>query len=118
MAVRSIQMTSARVRVMALPATLAFAALAAAPAMAAAPRAQANAVGPPGAVLRHGAPGRVLRGSVSVDNLSGKRISVRLQRADIANASNGNADYLTAGVRRTGRWLRLQTATVHLAPHA
>ena len=75
-------------------------------------------VGTPGAVLLHGAAGRALRGSVSVRNLSRNRISVRLQRADIANASNGNASYITAGVRHTGRWLRLQTGTVRLAAHA
>jgi hypothetical protein len=123
MAVRSIQMTFPRVRAMALPAALAFAAFAAAPGLAAAPPPQPTVfalspVGSPGAVLVHGAAGRVLRGSVSVRNLSRKRISVRLQRADIESASNGNADYVTAGVHRTGRWLRLQTTTVHLAPHA
>jgi hypothetical protein len=123
MAERPIHMTCLRVWATAVPATVALAALAAAPALAAPPRPQPavfalSPVGTPGAVLLHGAAGRVLRGSVSVRNLSRKRISVRLQRADLGNASNGNADYITAGVHRTGLWLRLQTATVHLAPHA
>jgi hypothetical protein len=123
MAERPIHMRCLRVWATAVPATLALAALAAAPALAATPRPHPTVfalspVGTPGAILLHGAAGRALRGTVSVRNLSGKRITVRLQRADIGNASNGNADYITAGVQRTGRWLRLQTATVHLDAHA
>jgi hypothetical protein len=123
MAERPVQMTLVRAWAMASLFTLVLAAFAAAPALAAAPRPQPavfalSPVGSPGGVLVHGAAGRALRGTVSARNLSRKRISVRLQRADIANASNGNANYVTAGVRRTGRWLRLQTATVHLAAHA
>jgi hypothetical protein len=66
----------------------------------------------------HGTPGQVLHGTVSVRNLSRSRMTVILQRADIENASNGNADYVTTGLYRTGRWLRLSAGTVHLAPQA
>jgi hypothetical protein len=125
MAERPIHTTCLRVWATAVSATLALAAsaAAAAPALAAGTRPQLavfalSPVGTPGAVLLHGAAGRTLRGSVSVRNLSRNRISVRLQRADIANASNGNASYITAGVRHTGRWLHLQTGTVGLAAHA
>jgi hypothetical protein len=123
MAERPIQITGLHAGAKALLATLALAAFAAAPALAAAPRPQPavfalSPVGSSGAVLLHGAAGRVLRGTVSIRNLSRHRISVTLQRADIENASNGNADYVTTRVHRAGRWLRLQTATVHLAPHA
>ena len=122
MAARPKQMTRIRVWATASLSTLALAALAAAPAGAASrPQRAAFAlapVGAPGAIVLRGAPGRLLRGAVSVRNLSDKRIGVRLQRADIADASNGNADYVTAGVHATGRWVHLRTRTVHLAPHA
>jgi hypothetical protein len=123
MAERPTHQTCLRVWATAVPATLAFAACAAAPALAATPRPQPalfalTPVGTPGAILLHGAAGHAARGSVSVRNLSRKRITVRLQRADIGNASNGNADYITTGVHHTGRWLRLQAKTVRLAPHA
>jgi hypothetical protein len=106
----------------ALLAALALAAPAAAPASATAPPSSTPAtfalypVGPAG-VLR-GAPGRVLRGAVRVRNVSGRRITVVLQRADIRTASNGNADYITQKLSQTGRWLHLGAATVRLAPRA
>ncbi len=111
------------VGVKALLVASAFAAFAAAPVAGAAPRPQPTAfalapVGPPGAVLLHGVAGRVLRGAVTVRNLSRHRITVTLQRADIGDASNGNADYLTSRVHGAGRWLHLQTTRVRLAAHA
>jgi len=118
-------MTSSRLHAGAktMLAGLALAALAAAPASAAAlsssPVAFAlSPVGSTGALTLHGTPGGVLRGAVRVHNLSRRRITVILQRADIDNASNGNADYLTARLYHAGRWLRLRSASVQLAPHA
>jgi hypothetical protein len=43
-------------------------------------------------------------------------ITVILQRADIRNASNGNADYVTTHLSGTGRWLRLSAGRLQLAP--
>jgi hypothetical protein len=102
---------------------LALAALAAAPVSAtasvSAPVAFAlSPVGATSSIILHGTSGRVLKGAVRVRNLSGRRITVILQRADIENASNGNADYVTARPHRTGRWLRLGTRRVRLAAHA
>ena len=71
-----------------------------------------------GALRLSGAPGRRLTGSVLLRNLTGRAITVRLQRADIRNATNGNADYVTTRVKGDGRWLRLAAARVRLAPHA
>jgi hypothetical protein len=59
----------------------------------------------------------VLHGAVLVRNLSGHALTVILQRADIQNASNGNANYITTGVAATGRWLRVSAGRVHLAAH-
>ena len=107
----------------ALVAALALAAFAAAPACAAAPSPPPVAfaltpVGTSVSILLHGSAGDVLRGAVSVRNLSRRPITVILQRADIDNASNGNADYVTTHVAHAGRWLSLTTTTVRLAPHA
>jgi hypothetical protein len=109
---------------MAMTAALALAAIAAAPASATTtpssrPAAFAlSPVGSAGALLLRGAPGRTLRGAVLVRNVSRHSITVRLHAADIRNASNGNADYVTAGLARAGRWLHLGARTVRLAPHA
>ncbi len=102
---------------------LALAALAAAPASAtiSSPSPVAFVLSPVGAtssITLHGTSGSVLTGAVRVHNLSGHRITVILQRADITNASNGNADYVTARLHRTGRWLRLGSRRVHLAAYA
>jgi hypothetical protein len=106
-------------------AALALAASAAAPTPASAgapapsrPAFALTPVGTSGALLMRGRPGRVLHGAVLVRNLSGHRITIKLQRADIRGASNGNADYGTTGLSRTGRWLKLAATTVRLNPHA
>ena len=65
-----------------------------------------------------GAPGRTLRRSVLVRNVSSRRITVRLQPADIRNATNGNADYVTTRLSSTGRWVKLAATSVQLAPKA
>lgn len=51
-----------------------------------------------------------------VRNMSRRPIVVILQRADIRNASNGNADYVTTRLSGTGQWLHLSSQSVHLAP--
>jgi hypothetical protein len=110
--------------VKALSAVLAFVAIAiaAAPASAAAtssPVAFAlSAAGTTGAITLHGTPGRRLRSAVTLRNLSRRRVTVILQTADIENASNGNADYVTTRLHRAGRWLHLASRRVRLAPHA
>jgi hypothetical protein len=71
-----------------------------------------------GALRLRGAPGRVLHGAVLVRNISGRPVTVLLQAADIRNASNGNAEYVTSRLSQTGRWLRLAARRVRLAPHA
>jgi len=121
----SMMMTSSRLHTGAktLLAGLALAAIAAAPASAAALSSSPVAftlspVGSVGSVTLHGTPGGVLHGAVRVHNLSRRRITVILQRADIGTASNGDADYLTARLYHAGRWLRLRIASVQLAPHA
>jgi hypothetical protein len=105
----------------ALSATLALAAVAAAPAFAtASPSPVAFALSPTGtkgSITLHGNPGGVLHGVVHVRNLSARPITVILQPADIQNATNGNADYITAGLHHAGLWLRL-AGSVHLAPLA
>jgi hypothetical protein len=108
-----------------LLASLALAAFAAAPAPAApapaAPKAATfalSAVGPSGALRLRSAPGRTARGAVRVRNVSRRPIVLRLQPADIANATNGNADYITARRSAAGRWVRLAATTVRLAPKA
>lgn len=63
-------------------------------------------------------PGDVLRGAVVVRNASRHDITVKLRAADIANAANGNADYVTRPLSRTGRWLRLEAPWVRLRPGA
>src|ERR1700678_1476058 len=75
-------------------------------------------VGSTGALLLHGAPGRVLHGAVSVRDVSRHPVTVILQPADIETASNGNADYVTAPLARSGRWLHLAATTVRLEPGA
>jgi len=107
----------------ALPAALALAAFAAAPAGAAASSPPPvgfalSAVGTTSSISLHGAPGRVLHGAVLVRNVSRHPITVILQCADIRNASNGNADYVTTRLSATGRWLHLTAGRVRLAPHA
>lgn len=118
-------MISARLQAgaMALPVALALAAIAAAPAFAAVPSPTPVAfvlspVGTTGSISLHGRPGRELKGAVLVRNLSRRPITVILQRADIRNASNGNADYVTSRLSGTGRWLHLNAGRVRLAPHA
>jgi hypothetical protein len=103
-----------------LSTTLVAAAFAAAPAGAAAPPAKQPtfalaASGSSGALLMRGTPGADLDGALAVRNLAGHPVMVRLQPADIRNATNGNADYVTSKLAGDGRWLRLQTATVRLA---
>ena len=108
---------------MAMLAALALAATAATPATAAAPPASKPAafalspLGGTGALRLRGTPGRLLRGTVRVRNLTGHPVTVRLRAADIRNAANGNADYVTTGLSQTGRWLHLTASTVHLAAH-
>jgi hypothetical protein len=107
----------------ALPAALALAAFAAAPAWAGppspAPVAFAlSAVGATSSISLHGTRGRVLHGAVLVRNVSRRPVTVILKRADIRNASNGNADYVTSRLSGTGQWLRLSSGRVRLAPHA
>jgi hypothetical protein len=75
-------------------------------------------VGTTGTILLHTTSGRVIHEGVSVRNLSAQPITVLLAPADIVNASNGNADYVTTRLKATGRWLQLSTKTVHLAAHA
>ena len=108
-----------------LLASLALAAFAAAPASAApapaAPKAATfalSATGKSGALRLRTAPGRTVRGAVLVRNVSRRPIVLRLQPADIANATNGNADYITAHRSAAGRWVRLAATTVRLAPKA
>jgi hypothetical protein len=114
---------------MALLATLALAATAAAPASAEASSSKASSaaqptafalspVGSAGALLLRGRRGGVLRGAVIVRNVSGHRITVFVERADIQTASNGNASYVTKPLSRIGRWLHLAARSVRLAPHA
>ncbi|MGD0452972.1 MAG: hypothetical protein ABSB69_05190 [Solirubrobacteraceae bacterium] len=109
---------------MALQAALALSATAAAPVQAAAPVSSmpaAFALSPAGAgdaLLLRGASGRVLRGAVRVRNVTGHSITVLLQPAGIQNASNGNADYVTAHLSWAGSWLQLAATSVHLQPHA
>ncbi len=125
MAADPTQMTSPRVRdgAMAVLATLALAATAASPASAAtlpSPRPVAFALSPvatAGALRLRGTRGQVLHGAVLVRNVSRHPVTVILQAADIQNASNGNADYITAPLSVTGRWLHLTTRRVRLAPH-
>jgi hypothetical protein len=107
----------------ALPAALALAAFAAAPASAAAPSSTPGGftlspVGMAGSISLPGTRGRVLDGVLLIRNVSRHPISVILERADIRNASNGNADYVTRGVSETGRWLHLSAGRVRLASHA
>jgi hypothetical protein len=71
-----------------------------------------------GALRLHGVPGRLLHGAVLVRNLSGRPVTVVLQRADIQNSSNGNADFITTHVSHTGRWLHLASSRLRLAPHS
>jgi hypothetical protein len=121
----TMMMISARLHVgaKALPAALALAAFAVAPAwaMASSPPAVAFVLSPVGttsSISVHGTRGRVLQGAVLVRNLSRRPVTVILQRADIRNASNGGADYVTSRLSGTGRWLRLSAGRVRLAPHA
>lgn len=118
-------MTTSRLRAgaVALLAALALAATAAAPASAMAipspkPTFALSAFGTAGAQLLHGSPGRVLRGAVRVRNVSGHAVTVILQPADIQNASNGNADYVTTPLSQAGRWLRIAATTIRLEAHA
>jgi hypothetical protein len=109
---------------MALLASSALAASAAAPAGAAAPPSPKpatfalTAVGAGGPMLVRGTAGGAVRGEVRVRNVSRRSITVRLQAADIRNATNGNADYVTTRLSRTGRWVRLGAKSVRLAPRA
>jgi hypothetical protein len=125
MADRPELMSSSRLHggAVALLAALALAAVAAASAFAAAPASgrpvfALSSTGAPGAMLVHGVPGSVLHEAVSVRNLSDHPIVVRVQSADIVNASNGNADYVTTPLAGAGQWLRLGAKTVRLKAHA
>jgi hypothetical protein len=126
MAIRPIMMMiSSRLRAgaVALPALLALAAFAAAPGRAAAPAPVAGAfaltpTGSGGSIRLHATAGRVLHAAVIVRNLSGHAVTVILQRADIQNNSNGNANYVTAPASGTGLWLRLSAGRLRLLPHA
>jgi hypothetical protein len=71
-----------------------------------------------GAPLLSGRPGALLRGTARVSNLSDRSVTVRLQPADVTNATNGNADYAAARPAHAGRWLRLGAKRVRLAPGA
>jgi hypothetical protein len=106
----------------ALSASLVLAAVAAAPATAApAPAPVSFALAPvssTGTFLLRTRPGASVRRAVLVRNLTRRRVTVRLQAADIRNAGNGNADYVTTGRSGAGRWVRLATRTVRLAPRA
>jgi hypothetical protein len=107
----------------ALPAALALAALAAAPASAGASSLPPVAfilspVGTTSSVSLHGSLGHALAGAVLVRNMSRRPIAVILQRADIRNASNGNADYVTTRLSGAGLWLHLSAQRVRLAAHA
>jgi hypothetical protein len=111
----------------ALPAVLALAAFAAAPAAAATPSHAAVAfalspLGNGGSIRLHATPGRVRHGAVLLRNLSRHRVTVILQPADIQNATNGNANYITSRLSATGRWLRLSAGLTprasRLAPRA
>jgi len=86
-------------------------------ATASAPKGPTLALSAPGggAQLLRGKPGRVLHGAVIVRNVSRHRITVRLQPADIRNATNGNADYITTRPSQAGRWVHLSTRAVRLA---
>jgi hypothetical protein len=105
-------------------ASLTFAATAAAPASATGapsftPTAFAlSPASPTGALRLRGVPGRVLRGAVQVRNVSGRPVTVTLHPADVHNASNGNADYVTTPLSQAGRWLHLAATTVRLAPRS
>jgi hypothetical protein len=107
---------------MAVLATLGLA-TAASPASAArlpSPRPAAFALSPvaaAGALRLRGTRGQVLHGAVLVRNVSRRPVTVILQAADIQNASNGNADYVTAPLSLTGRWVHLTTRRVRLGPH-
>ncbi|MEA2171538.1 MAG: hypothetical protein QOF76_4838, partial [Solirubrobacteraceae bacterium] len=106
-----------------LLASLALAATAAAPAQAGPPAPQGptfglSAVGTASAPVLHGRPGDALRGAVLVRNLTRHPVSVRLQPADIRNATSGSADFITTKLSATGRWLHLATTTARLPPRA
>jgi hypothetical protein len=109
---------------LALLASLALAATAAAPASAAAPPSAKPAafallpVGTTGALSLRAIPGHAIRGAVLVHNVSRQPVTVRLQSADIQNATNGNADYATTRPSKTGRWVDVAATTVHVAPGA
>jgi hypothetical protein len=117
-------MITARLHVgtMVMLASLALAATAAAPAPAAtrpaakAPAFALLAAGDSGSRVMRASPGRTLRGAVIVRNVSSRRVTVRLQPADIRNAANGNADYITTRLAQAGRWLKLSATTVRLSP--
>jgi hypothetical protein len=135
-----LMMSSSRLHAgaLALLASLALAAIAATPALAStsssattsattssattsSPAPVAFALRPVGAtssILLDTTSGRVIHDQVSVRNLSGHSITVLLAPANIVNASNGNADYVTTPLKATGRWLQLSTKTVHLTAHA
>jgi hypothetical protein len=75
-----------------------------------------TAVGKSGALRLRGTAGRTVRGAVLVRNVSARRITVRLRPADIRNATNGNADYVTARRSAAGRWVKLAATMVRLGP--
>jgi hypothetical protein len=91
--------------------------------LALAPPAAAGAVPPPKAPtfalstdarVLSGKPGRVLHGAVLVRNLTRHPVAVRLQAADIRNATNGNADFVSTNPSGAGRWLHLSVSTLRL----
>jgi hypothetical protein len=66
----------------------------------------------------HTTPGGTARGAVRVRNLTDRAVTVLLQPADIRNSTNGNADYITTRPSQAGRWVRLASDSVRLAPGA
>jgi hypothetical protein len=119
-------MTSSRLRVgtTAFLAALALAATAAGPASASTPPAPQPAafalspLAPANSLRLRGAPGAVLHGAVLVRDVSAHPITVIVQAADIRNASNGDADYITNPVSQTGRWIALASTRVRLEAHS
>jgi hypothetical protein len=65
-----------------------------------------------------GEPGQVLHGAVLVRNLTGHPVAVRLQAADIRNATNGNADFVSTPLSGAGRWLHITVSTLRLLARA
>jgi hypothetical protein len=107
----------------ALVAALALAAFAAASASAAvsAPPPTAfglTAVGSRGSIHLRGTAGRIVHGAVLLRNITAHPITVILQRADLINAANGNANFDTTKISGSGAWVHLNADRVRLAAHS